>query len=117
MTEEYFGTKVSYPYRYMEELGAPEVQRWFKQQDAYTRPVLLQIPGRATLLEKIRQFDQTGPARILSLQRFEDDRIYYEKRLPVRMWRNCMFERGSKAGSSYWWILTGTSRRQANTSR
>jgi prolyl oligopeptidase len=82
VTEEYFGTKVSDPYRYMEKLEAPEVQQWFKQQDAHTRSVLSQIPGRATLLEKIKQFDQTGPARILSLQRFRDDRIYYEKRLP-----------------------------------
>ena len=82
VTEEYFGTRVSDPYRYMEELGTPEVQQWFKQQDTYTRSVLSQIPGRAALLEKIKKLDQTGPARILSLQRFEDNRIYYEKRLP-----------------------------------
>jgi len=81
-TDEYFGMKVSDPYRYMERLEDPEVQKWFKEQDAYTRLVLSQIPGRTALLERIKQFDQTGPPRILSLQRFGDDRIYYEKRLP-----------------------------------
>jgi prolyl oligopeptidase len=82
VTEEYFGTKVSDPYRYMEKLEDSEVQNWFKQQNAYTRSVLSQIPGRTALLEKIKQFDQTGPPRIFSLQRFGNDRIYYEKRLP-----------------------------------
>ena len=82
VTDEYFGAKVLDPYRYMEKLEDPEVAQWFSQQDAYTRSVLAQIPGRAALLERIKQFDQTGPARILELQRFGNSRIYYEKRLP-----------------------------------
>ncbi len=82
VTDEYFGTKVQDPYRYMEKLEDPEVQEWFKQQDAYTRSVLSQIPGRARLLERIKEFDQTGPPRISSLTRFENDRLYYERRLP-----------------------------------
>ena len=82
VTDEYFGTKVSDPYRYMEKLDTPEVQQWFKQQDDYTRSVLSQIPGRTALLARIKQFDQTGPPRILSMLRYADDKIYYEKRLP-----------------------------------
>jgi len=82
VTDEYFGAKVLDSYRYMEKLEDPEVAQWFSQQDAYTRSVLAQIPGRAALLERIKQFDQTGPARILELQRFGNSRIYYEKRLP-----------------------------------
>jgi prolyl oligopeptidase len=82
VTDEYFGTKVSDPYRYMEKLDTPEVQKWFKQQDDYTRSVLSQIPGRTALLARIKQFDQTGPPRILSMLRYAGDKIYYEKRLP-----------------------------------
>ena len=81
-TEEYFGTKVLDPYRYMEKLEDPEVQQWFKQQNAYTRSVLAQIPGRAAMLERIKRLDETGPARVFGVQRFGNDRIYYEKRLP-----------------------------------
>lgn len=82
VVDEYFGTKVSDPYRYMEKLDTPEVQQWFKQQDDYTRFALSQIPGRTALLAKIKQFDQTGPPRILSMLRYADNKIYYEKRLP-----------------------------------
>ena len=38
--DDYHGTKVSDPYRYMENLQDPEVQAWFKAQDDYTRAVL-----------------------------------------------------------------------------
>jgi prolyl oligopeptidase len=37
VTEEYFGTKVTDPYRWLEDLKDPEVQKWFKGQDDYTR--------------------------------------------------------------------------------
>jgi hypothetical protein len=42
VTEDYFGAKVSDPYRYMENLSDPGVVKWFKEQDAYTRLVLSQ---------------------------------------------------------------------------
>jgi len=82
VTDEYFGTKVQDPYRYMEKLDDPEVQQWFKHQDNYTRAALSQIPGRAALLERIKQFDQTGPPRIWTMLRYANDKIYCEKRLP-----------------------------------
>src|SRR5271167_2996224 len=71
VTEEYFGTKVADPYRYMENLKDPEVVQWFKEQDAYTRSVLSRIPGRDALLARIRQLDQSGPPRVFDVQRFQ----------------------------------------------
>src|SRR5438093_467374 len=53
VTEDYFGTKISDPYRYMENLKDPEVVKWFSEQDAYTRVVLSRIPGREALLKRI----------------------------------------------------------------
>jgi prolyl oligopeptidase len=82
ITDEYFGTKVSDPYRYMEKLDDPEVAGWFKKQDEHTRSVLAAIPGRAALLGKIREYDAAGPARVRDIQRFGNDRLYYLKRLP-----------------------------------
>jgi prolyl oligopeptidase len=82
VTDTYFGTKVEDPYRYMEKLDDPEVAGWFKKQDDYTRSVLAAIPGRSALLEKIREYDATGPARVTDLQRYRNDRIYFLKRLP-----------------------------------
>jgi prolyl oligopeptidase len=61
VTDDYYGTKVVDPYRYMENLNDPEVQSWFKGQDAYTRSVLAKTPGRDRLLARIKELDQTVP--------------------------------------------------------
>jgi prolyl oligopeptidase len=82
VVDEYFSTKVSDPYRYMEKTDTPEVQLWFKQQDDYARSVLSQIPGRAALLAAIKQVDATGPAQVSNTSRYADNRFYFQKRLP-----------------------------------
>jgi prolyl oligopeptidase len=61
VTDDYFGTKVTDPYRYMEKLDDPEVQEWTKSQNDYTRAVLAKIPGREHLLARIRELDQSAP--------------------------------------------------------
>jgi len=50
VTDDYYGTKVVDPYRYMENLNDPEVQAWMKAQNDHTRAVLARIPGREPLL-------------------------------------------------------------------
>ena len=81
VVDEYFGTKVVDPYRYMENLHDPEVQAWFKAEDDHARSVLARIPGRQRLLERIRQLDQSAPAKVDSVQRFHGERYYYRKLL------------------------------------
>jgi prolyl oligopeptidase len=80
VVEDYYGTKVSDPYRYMENLKDPEVEAWFKGQNAYTRAVLDKIPGRAKLLARIRELDQSVP-RVFAA-RLPSDAFLIWKRLP-----------------------------------
>lgn len=40
VTDDYYGTKVVDPYRYMENVNDPEVQAWMKAQNDYTRAML-----------------------------------------------------------------------------
>jgi len=61
VSDDYYGTKIVDPYRYMENLKDPEVQAWMRAQNDYTRAVLAQIPGRQKLLERIRELDQSVP--------------------------------------------------------
>ena len=61
VTDDYYGTKVTDNYRYMENLKDPEVQAWMKAQNDYTHTTLESIPGSAKLLARIRQVDQTVP--------------------------------------------------------
>jgi protease II len=89
ISEDYFGTKVVDPYRYMEDLRDPQVQAWFKAQDDYTRAVLARIPGRGQLLERIKQLDQSAPFQVRDVQKFKAERFYYQKQLATEEMRLC----------------------------
>ena len=67
VTEDYFGTKVSDPYRWLENTSDPEVVSWMKAQNDYTREALEKIPGREQLLDRIKSLDNAG-ATVFSLQ-------------------------------------------------
>jgi prolyl oligopeptidase len=81
VTEEFFGTKVTDPYRWLEELKDPDVQKWFKGQDDYTRGILAKIPGRAALLKRIAEVDQSAPYRVFDVQRLAGEKYFYQKRM------------------------------------
>jgi prolyl oligopeptidase len=80
VVDDYYGTSVSDPYRYMENLKDPEVAAWFKGQNEYTRAVLAKIPGRANLLTRIRELDKSAP-RVFA-GRLPGDVYMVYKRLP-----------------------------------
>src|ERR1700693_6265217 len=61
VVDDYFGTKVTDPYRYMERLDNPEVAKWMKAQNDYTRRVLGRMSGRDQLLARIEQLDKSVP--------------------------------------------------------
>lgn len=67
VTEEYFGTKVTDPYRWLENTSDPEVVSWMKEQNSYTRETLAKIPGREQLLQRINSLDNAG-AIVSSMQ-------------------------------------------------
>jgi len=81
VTTDYYGTKVVDPYRYMENLKDPQVDAWFKGQNAYTRAVLAKIPGRNALLARIRELDASTPAKVSAVTRMPGGRYFYEKEL------------------------------------
>jgi prolyl oligopeptidase len=58
--DDYFGTKVSDPYRWLENSRDPEVIAWMKAQNDYARAVLANIPGRDQLLDRIQALDHAG---------------------------------------------------------
>lgn len=60
VTEDYFGTKVTDPYRWLENTSSPEVVSWMKEQNDYTRELLAKIPGRDQLLDRIKSLDNAG---------------------------------------------------------
>ena len=80
VTEDYFGTKVTDPYRYMEDLKDPQVLAWIKGQGAFTDAVLGSIAPRAALLAKIAALG--GGFDVVSGYESYGGREFYEERAP-----------------------------------
>jgi prolyl oligopeptidase len=75
--DDYFGTKVVDPYRWMENTSDPEVIAWMKAQNDYTRAVLARIPGRDELLARIKSLDNAGNT-VSGLQVWGGHYFYYK---------------------------------------
>ena len=76
VTNDYFGTQVVDNYRYMEDLGNPEVKSWMKAQADYTRGKLDAIPARKPLLDRIHALLNADLRRGGFVRR--GDRYFYE---------------------------------------
>jgi protease II len=82
VVDDYFGTKVTDPYRYMENLTDPEVQSWIKAQNDYARVALARIPGRSKMRDRLRELDQSAPAFVSDLRDVPGD-LYFYPNLPA----------------------------------
>lgn len=65
--DDYFGTKVSDPYRWMEDVDSPEVQEWIEQENRLTRGILDSVSGHKVihrrLMDLINFERYTAPVR------------------------------------------------------
>jgi prolyl oligopeptidase len=77
VTDDYFGTKVTDPYRWFENTKDPEVVAWMKAQNDYSRAVLASIPGRDQLLDRIKALDNAGSV-VSSLQVWGGRYFYFK---------------------------------------
>jgi prolyl oligopeptidase len=53
VVDDYNGTRVDDPYRWMENLDSPEVAAWVKAQNAVTEPFLASLPHRKPLNDRL----------------------------------------------------------------
>ena len=53
--DNYFGTEVADPYRWLEDLDSPAVKQWVAAQNALSRPQLQALPARAWLKTRLTQ--------------------------------------------------------------
>lgn len=78
VVDDYFGTKVTDPYRWLEDQNSPETRAWIDKENAYTDSTLTKLPGRETLharLSQLLKVDSTGlPAE-------RNGRYFFDKRL------------------------------------
>jgi prolyl oligopeptidase len=66
-TDEYFGTQVDDPYRWMEDVDSAELKTWVDAENELTQSYLAQVPGRDTMLARLMELTNferyTAPAR------------------------------------------------------
>ncbi|HET7923204.1 MAG TPA: S9 family peptidase, partial [Gammaproteobacteria bacterium] len=76
VVDDYFGTKVPAPYRWMEDLNSPQVSKWVDAENALTESYLAKIPERAWMqarLTKLWNYEKVGvPQR-------EAGRLFFSK--------------------------------------
>jgi len=80
VTNTYFGTTLTDPYQWMEDLGDPAVKSWFRGQADATNAALARLPGRPALLARIRALDSTA-TYVTGVQAY-GPYVFYEKRRP-----------------------------------
>jgi prolyl oligopeptidase len=51
--DDYFGTMVNDPYRWMEDVDSPEVTEWIEQENRLTRGILDNVPGREAMQQRL----------------------------------------------------------------
>jgi prolyl oligopeptidase len=77
VVDNYFGTKVTDPYRWLEDQNSPETRAWITQENNYTDSILKKLPGRSVVSARLGQMlkvDATG----LPIER--SGRYFYTKR-------------------------------------
>lgn len=80
VVDDYFGTKIADPYRWMEDMKSPEFQAWMKAQNEYTRALIDSIPGRLKLLDAITEYDNARTS-VVDLGKY-GNRYFYRKTEP-----------------------------------
>ncbi len=76
VVDDYHGTKVADPYRWLEELDSPKTRAWVKAEDALTDEYVAALPMRETLKTRIGQlynFERFG------LPFHGGDRYFYQQ--------------------------------------
>jgi prolyl oligopeptidase len=53
--DEYFGTRVADPYRWLEDVDSPQTQRWIAAENALTESVLSTVPRRAAISARLTE--------------------------------------------------------------
>lgn len=79
VVDDYFGTKITDPYRWMEDMKNPELLNWMKAQADYTRIRLDNIPGRREILYRLTTLSNASPARVSNVMRLPGEQYLYLK--------------------------------------
>jgi prolyl oligopeptidase len=93
--DDYFGTRVADPYRWMEDLNSPELKTWIEQENALTFAYLQGLPARAALSARITELWNYPKAGI---PQFRGRRWFYARNSGLQR-QSVVFTRETLAGA------------------
>ena len=82
VTETFWGVAVTDPFRFLEDTKDPQVQAWMKAQNDATEAIFARIPGRETMLARIREIESKASGVTQAIDRAEGGRYFFQKRDP-----------------------------------
>ncbi|HEV3221099.1 MAG TPA: prolyl oligopeptidase family serine peptidase [Candidatus Acidoferrales bacterium] len=94
VVDTYFGTKVTDPFRWLEDQNSPETRAWIARENAYTDSILKKLPGRDVVSARLAQMlkvDSTG----LPIER--GGRYFFSKRRADEDQEKIYFRQGRAA--------------------
>jgi prolyl oligopeptidase len=78
--DDYFGTKIQDPYRWLENIkNDPDAQKWLKAQADYTRKMIDSMPGYEKLRARITELVNSEPATISRPRQLANGNLFYLK--------------------------------------
>ncbi|MCS3529851.1 prolyl oligopeptidase family serine peptidase [Chryseobacterium sp. JUb7] len=78
VTDDYFGTKITDNYRWLEDIKNPEVEKWFKAQSDFSHSVIDKIPHREDLYKRMKEVQEmNGDSFSTVFQR--ENKYFYTK--------------------------------------
>ncbi len=80
VSDNFFGTTITDPYRYFENKKSPEVVAWMKAHNDQARATLAKIPGRDAMLANLTRYDASVSDRVGSITRLPGDLYFLERR-------------------------------------
>ena len=82
VSDTYWGVKVPDPWRHLEDVANPDVQRWMRAQANATAAILGKIPGRKPLLDRILQLEGSAGGLTSTVIRTDNGRLFFLRRDP-----------------------------------
>jgi prolyl oligopeptidase len=77
VTDNYFGTRVPDPYRWMEDLDSPQTRAWIKVQNQFTNSYLAQFPLRDSLRNRLTELFNSP--RVMIPEMVPGGRLFYRR--------------------------------------
>ena len=75
----YGNVRLPDPFAWLEADETPEVEAWFRAQNAFAREFLTTLPDRPALYERIKELDEAKSVQIYGFSRVHERYFYYKR--------------------------------------